>query len=78
MAAGVREEEQQRSMDFDVDGLDIDAALFAEPEAQARHSPAEDLGTSLEGQAPTLLRNPIRPSATAVEKHDATHGPHRN
>ena len=59
-------------MDFDVDGLDIDAALFAEPEAQARRSLNDDLGKNPEGQAPTLLRSPIRPSAEDVEKHGAT------
>ena len=78
MAAGGREVVEQEPRDFDVDGLDIDAALFAEPEAQARRSPTDDLGKSPEGQAPTFLRSPIRPSAEDVEKHDATHVPYRN
>ena len=66
MAAGGREAEEQEPMDFD---------LFAEPEAQAEQSPTGDMGRSPEGQAPTLLRRPIRPSAEDVEKHDATHVP---
>ena len=78
MAAEGREEEEQGPIDFDVDGLDIDEALFAEPEAQGRRGPNEDLGASLEGHAPTLLRSPIRPSAEDVEKHNATHVPYRN
>ena len=78
MATGGREAEEQEPMDFDVDGRGIDAALFAEPEAQARRSPNDDLGKIPEGQAPTLLRSPIRPSAEDVEKHDATHVPYLN
>ena len=35
MAARGREEEEQEPMDIDVDGLDIDAALLAEPQVQA-------------------------------------------
>ena len=36
MAAEGREDDEQKPKDFDVDGLYIDAALFAEPEAHAR------------------------------------------
>ena len=78
MVAGGREDEEREPNDFDVDSPDIEAALFAEPEAHARHSPVEDLGRSLEGQARTPLRGAIRPSAEDVEKHDAMHVPYRN
>ena len=61
MAAGGQEDEEQEPEDLDLGGLDIDAALFAEPEALVRPEPAEDHGGSPEGHAPALLRNPIRP-----------------
>ena len=76
MAAEGREAEEQGLMDLD--GLDIDEALFAEPEAQNKSGPTKDMSSNPEGQAPTLLRSPIRPSAEDVEKHDATHVPYRN
>ena len=76
MAAEGREAEEQGLMDLD--GLDIHEALFAEPEAQNKSGPTEDMGSNPEGQAPTFLRSPIRPSAEDVEKHDATHVPYRN
>ena len=58
MAAGQREVEKQEPMDFDVDGLDIDAALFAEPEAQARRSLNEDLGKSPGGASSYIPPQP--------------------
>ena len=76
MAAEGREAEEQGLMDLD--GLDIDEALFAEPEAQNKSGPTKDMSSNPEGQAPTFLRSPIRPSAEDVEKHDATHVPYRN
>ena len=78
MAAGGQEEEEQEPMDLGLGGLDIDAALAAEPEAHVRLEPTEDHGRSPEGHAPVLLRSPIRPSAEDVERHDATHVPYRN
>ena len=78
MAAGGQEEEEQEPMDLGLGGLDIDAALAAEPEAHVRPEPTEDHGRSPEGHAPVLLRSPIRPSAEDVERHDATHVPYRN
>ena len=78
MAAGGQEEEEQEPMDLELGGLDIDAALSAEPEAHVRPEPTEDHGRSPEGHAPVLLRSPIRPSAEDVERHDATHVPYRN
>ena len=78
MAAGGREEEEQEPMDPELGGLDIDAALSAEPEAHVRPEPIEGHGRSPEGHAPTLLRNPIQPSAEDAERHDATHVPYRN
>ena len=78
MAAGGQEEEEQEPMDLELGGLDIDAALSAEPEAHVRLGPIEDHGRSPEGHAPVLLRNPIRPSAEDVDRHDATHVPYRN
>ena len=77
MAAGGPGEEQE-PQDLALGGLDIDAALFAEPEARFRPEPAEDHGKSPEGQAPALLRGPIRPSAEVVDRHDATHVPYRS
>ena len=44
MAAGGQGEEEQEPMDFELGGLDIDAALFAEPEAHVRPEPTEDHG----------------------------------
>ena len=78
MAAGGQGEEEQEPMDFELGGLDIDAALFAEPEAHVRPEPTEDHGDNPEGRAPVILRSPIRPSAEDVDRHDATHVPYRN
>ena len=49
MAAGGQEGEEQEPMDLELGGLDIDAALSAEPEAHARPEPTEDHGKSPEG-----------------------------
>ena len=78
MPAGGQYDEEQEPKDLDLGGLDIDAALFAEPEACVRLEPAEDHGGSPEGHAPALLRCPVRASAEDVDKHDATHVPYRN
>ena len=77
MAAGGQVKAVVEPEDFDVDGLDIDAAL-AKPEAHVRRDPAFDQGRSLEGHVPTLLHGPIRPSAEDVDRHDAIHVPYRN
>ena len=58
LAAGGREVEEQEPMDFDMDGLDIDAALFAEPEAQARRNPNHDLGKNPEGASSYIPPQP--------------------
>ena len=79
MAAGGRENVEESSQDFSMNGLDIDAALgdpnadvaLGDPNAQDKkdHNP--------EGHGPKLLHGPIRPSAEDVEKHNAVHVPYR-
>ena len=84
LAAGEREPDSRADDELDaLFGVDDEMEIAGEHRGEATEAvpspdPGEEAEIQTEGRDPVILREPIRPSAEAVDKHNATHMPFRS